>query len=147
MAKEGHLALRPSITVRPMHSATRLVPLSNSGARVTEMVVDSRRTEAVYKITARIPTSPRIPRLRAVSILPLTISSKPFAALGTAGVRTDGGVPGPIHETRPLRRERWGPISNPRQGMSHSAISGRCVWQKRNGMKREGKVASLGPRR
>lgn len=44
-----------------MHSATRLVPLSNTGARVTEMVVDARRTEAVYKIAARIPTSAPYP--------------------------------------------------------------------------------------
>lgn len=44
-----------------MHSAARLVPLSNTGVLVTETVVDGTRTEAVYKITARMPTSASSP--------------------------------------------------------------------------------------
>lgn len=39
---------------------------------------------------------PRIPRLRAVSIPFSTISSRPSAALRTAGGRADGGATGPI---------------------------------------------------
>lgn len=53
----SHWVLRLRTRVWPMHSATRLVPLSNTGVPVTETVVDGTRTEAVYKITARIPTS------------------------------------------------------------------------------------------
>lgn len=99
----GHWILRPRTRVWPMHSATRLVPLSNTGVPVTETVVDGTRTEAVYKITARIPTSAPSPLSPRRVNHSLTISSKPSAALRTAGVRTDEDGRGPIYETRPLR--------------------------------------------
>lgn len=59
--KGSHWVLRPRARIWPMHFATSLVPLSNTGVPITETVVDETRTEAVYKITARIPTSAPCP--------------------------------------------------------------------------------------
>ena len=46
--------------------------------------------DIMAEVRAYFQGSYRLARLRAVSIIPLTISSKPLAALRTAGVRMDG---------------------------------------------------------
>lgn len=145
MAKEGHWALRPRTRVWSMHSATRLVPLSNTGVPVTETVVGSLRTEAVYKITgARIPTLPRLPRLCGRLNHSLDDLKQALRSAENGGRTVGRRRTGTIHETRPLRRGRWGSIPAPCKEMNSSAISGRCVWWKRDGTKREGEAASLG---
>lgn len=145
MAKEGHWVLRPRTRVWPMHSAARLVPLSNTGVPVTETVVDGTRTEAVYKITARIPTSdpcPSTPRCVNHSLDDLK------QALGSAENGGRAGVQGRTEAKS--RNEAFVPRTlgvdpSPVRGIKSSAISGRCVWRKRDGTKREGEAASLGP--
>lgn len=144
-AKEGHWVLRPRTRVWPMHSATRLVPLSNTGVPVTETVVDGTRTEAVYKIAARIPTSdpcPSTPRRVNHSLDDL---KQALAALRTAGVRAYGDGRKPNHETRPLRRGRWGSIPAPCEELR--AVLFRAVASGGNMMGRRGRgrQQSLGP--
>lgn len=130
-----------------MHLTTRLVPLSNTGVPVTETVVDGTRTEAVYKITARIPTSapcPLSPRRVNHSLDDL---KQAFRSAENGG-RTDGRRRTGAHsrnEAFETRAPRVDP--NPCEEMNSSAISGRCVCRKRDGTKREGQAASLGPRR
>lgn len=92
------------------------------------MVVDAKGPEAVYKITARMPTSCPVSLVSApCQSFSSTISSRPSAALRTAGVRTDGGAPGPITKRGLCDEGAGAQFFNPRRGMGHSAISGRCV--------------------
>lgn len=83
------------------------------------------------------PHLTRAPRLRAVSIIPWTISSKPSAALRTAGVRAYRDGRKPNHETRPLCRGRWGSIPAPCEELR--AVPLRAVASGGNVMGRRGR--------
>lgn len=84
MAEDGCWVLGPGKGVWPMRSATRLVPLSNTGVPITETVVNGTRTEEVNKITGRIPTSASSPSSQSLDDLKQALHS------AENGGRTDG---------------------------------------------------------
>lgn len=107
MAKEGHWVLRP----KEKSLAYALCKPAWFPCRILESQLlkrwwMGRGPKRYTKSRQGCPHLTRAPRLRAVSIIPWTISSKLSAALRTAGVQAYGDKRKPIHETRPLRRGR-----------------------------------------